>query len=128
MYAGDFEGEEIIKSEEKLQEVLRKRPAFDANNFILTFSEDGFPQLNIFVKKDICIIYYIEENSENFVSYDEFEYYEHHGETEIFYESMSGEETELSSENIVPINKMYEVATEFFVTKTRPRCIKWTEL
>lgn len=50
MYADDFDGEIEIDEVDRLVEFLSRRPAFDANNFVLTFEESGFPQLNILQK------------------------------------------------------------------------------
>ncbi|WP_414439214.1 hypothetical protein AB4851_13235 [Burkholderia sp. 22PA0099] len=123
MYADDFDGEIEIDNLNELVEFLHKKPAFDSNNFTLTFEDDGFPQLNIFTKNEIAVVYYMDAG-ENFVS---------QGESlvdgvETFYENKLGGEVQLSKSCVVSKKAMIEGATQFFSTKQRPDSLSWDEL
>ena len=125
MIANDFENEVIIDTEEDLLTFLNKRPEYNSNHFILTFSENGFPQLSMFVKDDYSVIYFLGEKSgETFVSCGNSE----KCDTEIFYENKLGSSVTLASENIVSPELMIEAAKQFFRTKERPLCVEWFEL
>ncbi|WP_175026575.1 CDI system double-stranded DNA deaminase immunity protein DddI [Burkholderia aenigmatica] len=123
MYADDFDGEIEIDGVDGLVDFLGKRPAFDANNFVLTFEEGGFPQLNIFVKNDVAVVYYM-DIGENFVSKGTAE----PGGTEKFYENKLGGEVNLSNDCVVSKEQMIEAAKQFFATKQRPDQLTWSEL
>ncbi|CAB5127705.1 CDI system double-stranded DNA deaminase immunity protein DddI [Burkholderia cenocepacia] len=123
MYADDFDGEIEIDEVDSLVEFLSRRPAFDANNFVLTFEESGFPQLNIFAKNDIAVVYYM-DIGENFVSKGNSA----SGGTEKFYENKLGGEVDLSKDCVVSKEQMIEAAKQFFATKQRPEQLTWSEL
>ena len=125
MIANDFEDEVIIDTEEDLLNFLNKRPAYNSNHFILTFNENGFPQLSMFVKDDYSILYFLGEKSgEAFVSCRNSE----KCGTEIFYENTFGSSVTLASENIVSLELMIETAKQFLRTKEQPLCVEWFEL
>lgn len=123
MYADDFDGEIEIDEVDNLVEFLSRRPAFDANNFVLTFEESGFPQLNIFAKSDVAVVYYMDIGG-NFVSKGASET----GGTEKFYENKLGGEVDLSKDCVVSKEQMIEAAKQFFATKQRPEQLSWSEL
>jgi len=125
MIANDFEDEVIIDTEEDLLNFLDKRPAYNSNHFILTFNENGVPQLSMFVKDDYSILYFLGEKSgEAFVSCGNSE----KCGTEIFYENTFGSSVTLASENIVSLELMIETAKQFFHTEEQPLCVEWFEL
>ncbi|KNC90718.1 hypothetical protein [Trabulsiella odontotermitis] len=124
MYGSDFNGEVIIDSNEELLSFLAKRPAFNSNNFAFSFNESGFPQLNIFVKDNLCVLYFMGEEGESFVSCNEKKM----DGVEFFYENMEGGTVTLARENIVPVTVMNEASKYFFETKIRPVCCEWMEL
>ena len=102
---------------------INRRPAFEANNLVLTNEEGGFPQLNIFAKDDIAVVCYMDDG-ENFVSKGTDE----SGGTEKFYENKLGGEVILSADCIVGKDEMLEASRQFFLTGKRPDCLSWTEL
>ena len=124
MIVNDFDTEVILETEKDLLIFLNKRPAYNSNHFILTFNENGFPQLSIFVKDNYCVIYFLEENGDAFVSCGESK----KSDTEIFYENKFGSEIFLAEENIISLLSMTESAKQFLNTKNRPCCIEWTNL
>ncbi|EAC9077504.1 immunity protein [Listeria monocytogenes] len=126
MYLNNFDGEIIINSEEELMISLEKRPAFNANNFILTFEKTGFPQLVFFVRDDKCVAYFLEgENSSSFTSKSN----SNAGpENLVFYENVNGAEIELFSGSIISIQVMLDAAKQFFSTQIKPSCISWMEI
>jgi hypothetical protein len=124
MFVDDFDGEIIVNSEYELIKILKKRPAFDSNYYIFTFSENGFPQLASFVKNKYCIIYYL-ENGKTLISKDNNN--KDNG-IETFYENKNGSKIELAKENIINIEKMEEIILEYYKTKECPKCITWDKL
>jgi hypothetical protein len=123
MYAGDFDGEALVHSEMDIIALLHKRPAFNSNYYVFTFTEDGFPQLTSFVKDTYCVIYYLNKD-EAFVSKNNTK----NKGTELFYENIKGSEIELSKDTIVEINKLEECVLEYFRTAECPTVIKWDYL
>jgi hypothetical protein len=123
MYADDFNGEVIITSQNELIEFLEKKPQFDSNYFVLTFEESGFPQLSIFIKKDKCVIYFL-DIGKSFISLN--------GTikkgTTAFYENIGGSEVELPNKSIISIDKMKEASIEFFKQQQQPMSIDWLEI
>jgi hypothetical protein len=123
MYADDFKDEVIITSQNELIEFLERRPQFDSNYFILTFEESGFPQLSIFIKKNKCVIYFL-DIGKSFISLN--------GNIEkgttMFYENMGGSEVELPNKSIISIDKMKEISIEFFKKQQQPISIDWLEI
>ncbi|MGN4151211.1 CDI system double-stranded DNA deaminase immunity protein DddI [Burkholderia gladioli] len=123
MYADDFDGENGVASLDDLIEFLNRKPAFNANNFTLTFEEDGFPQLNIFLKDDIAVVYYMDAG-ENFVSQGKSQ----EDAVETFYENKLGGEVKLAKSCVVSRGEAIEAAKQFFSTKKRPDVLSWDEL
>ena len=56
MYLDDFSQEYLVNSLDELEVLLRKRFLEEVNFFILTFKENGFPQLSAFVKENKCVM------------------------------------------------------------------------
>ncbi|MFC2466730.1 MAG: hypothetical protein ACFNUV_02585, partial [Capnocytophaga endodontalis] len=50
-----------------MNELLLKRYTHNANYFILTFQDEGFPQLTAFVKANEAVLYYL-DTTESFIS------------------------------------------------------------
>ncbi|WP_047837293.1 Imm1 family immunity protein [Burkholderia gladioli] len=123
MYADDFDGENGVASLDDLIEFLNRKPAFNANNFTLTFEDDGFPQLNIFLKDDIAVVYYMDAG-ENFVSQGKSQ----EDAVETFYENKLGGEVKLAKSCVVSRDEAIEAAKQFFSTKKRPDVLSWDEL
>ncbi|WP_250441260.1 hypothetical protein [Caballeronia sp. AZ1_KS37] len=121
MYATDFDGEVLISDEEALDKFIAKRPAFNANSFSFTFAEEGFPQLNIFVRDERCVIYYMAVDG-NYVS-------KGMGEgVEKFYDNKLGEEVPLSGNCVVNDEMLAAASRAFFKTRVRPNCVEWEVL
>ena len=122
MYLDDFSQQYLVDSLEELEILLRKRFLEEVNFFILTFKENGFPQLSAFVKRNKCVIYYL---------YKEVQYISK-GDTEegieVFVEDIHGTEVFLSKNKVLPIDKFYKVAQSFFETQERPNSIEWEKI
>lgn len=133
MFVAHFEGLANVNSEEELMKLLKQRPKLNANNFVLSFNETAFPQLNILVKNYNSVIYYM-ANNENYVSYDEsYHYVLDEGDSDanqemFFYENADGEEIIIMKSYLISIESMKNAALEFFHTQVKPTCIGWDEL
>jgi len=126
MYANDFNGEIVVKTELQLAEFIRNRPAFNANQFIFTFEESGNSQLCAFVRDDYCVLYFLDsEQKVTFASHGDGKIRD---ETSTFYENVHGAEVVLASIMVITVKQMNDACTEFFKTRTRPTCMKWIEL
>lgn len=124
MYLDDFLEEFIVKDEEELIKLLKVRHNYSANNFILTHNENGFPQLNIFVRDDKFVLYYMVDGK-NYVSTGNNSTQE---ETYLFYENNNGSKVALPCSCIVKEQAMETAALEFFKQKSFPKNIHWQEL
>jgi hypothetical protein len=122
MYLNDFKREYTINSLEELNEILLKRYTHNANYFILTFQDEGFPQLTAFVKANEAVLYYL-DTTESFIS----ESTTKTETTAIFYENEYFQIL-LPKASILPITDFYKAAELFFITKSKPINITWTAL
>jgi len=125
MYIDNFKGETIVKTKEELFSVLNERSISNTNHFILTFKNSGFPQLSIFVRNDFCVVYFLGEEEESYVSYNKEK---SSNDTYTFYEDENGTEIEIASECVININKLFDAAIVFFETQNRSKSIEWMEL
>ena len=122
MYLNDFSQEYLVDSLEELEILLKKRFLEEVNFFILTFKENGFAQLSAFVKRNKCVIYYLDK---------EVQYISKGGTEEgieVFVEDIHGTEVFLSKDKVLTIDKFYKVAQFFFETETRPDFIEWEKI
>ena len=121
MYLNDFSQEYLVDSLDELEVLLRKRFLEEVNFFILTFKENGFPQLSAFVKENKCVIYYLEEVQ-----------YISKGKAsegiEVFVEDIHGTEVFLSKDKVLTIDEFYRIAQFFFETQARPDFIEWEKI
>jgi len=122
MYLDDFSQEYLVDSLEELEILLRKRFLEEVNFFILTFKENGFPQLSAFVKRNKCVIYYLDKEVQYISKGDTEE------DIEVFVEDIHGTEVFLSKNKVLPIDKFYKVAQSFFETQERPNSIEWEKI
>jgi len=122
MYLDDFSQEYLVDSLEELEILLRKRFLEEVNFFILTFKENGFPQLSAFVKRNKCVIYYLDKEVQYISKGDTEE------GIEVFVEDIHGTEVFLSKNKVLPIDKFYKVAQSFFETQERPNSIDWEKI
>ena len=122
MYLDDFSQEYLLDSLEELEILLRKRFLEEVNFFILTFKENGFPQLSAFVKRNKCVIYYLDKEVQYISKGDTEE------GIEVFVEDIHGTEVFLSKNKVLPIDKFYKVAQSFFETQERPNSIEWEKI
>lgn len=122
MYLDDFSQEYLVDSLEELEILLRKRFLEEVNFFILTFKENGFPQLSAFVKRNKCVIYYLDKEVQYISKGDTEE------GIEVFVEDIHGTEVFLSKNKVLPIDKFYKVAQSFFETLERPNSIEWEKI
>ena len=122
MYLDDFSQEYLVDSLEELEILLRKRFLEEVNFFILTFKENGFPQLSAFVKENKCVIYYLDEE-EQYISKGGTE-----EGIEVFVEDIHGTEVFLSKDKVLTIDEFYRIAQSFFETQARPDFIEWEKI
>lgn len=122
MYLDDFSQEYLVDSLDELEILLRKRFLEEVNFFILTFKENGFPQLSAFVKRNKCVIYYLDKEVQYISKGDTEE------GIEVFVEDIHGTEVFLSKNKVLPIDKFYKVAQSFFKTQERPNSIEWEKI
>lgn len=122
MYLDDFSQEYLVDSLEELGILLRKRFLEEVNFFILTFKKNGFPQLSAFVKRNKCVIYYLDKEVQYISKGDTEE------GIEVFVEDIHGTEVFLSKNKVLPIDKFYKVAQSFFETQERPNSIEWEKI
>ena len=122
MYLDDFSQQYLVDSLEELEILLRKRFLEEVNFFILTFKENGFPQLSAFVKRNKCVIYYLDKEVQYISKGDTEE------GIEVFVEDIHGTEIFLSKNKVLPIDKFYKVAQSFFETQERPNSIEWEKI
>ena len=122
MYLDDFSQEYLMDSLDELEVLLRKRFLEEVNFFILTFKENGFPQLSAFVKENKCVIYYLDEE-EQYISKGGTE-----EGIEVFVEDIHGTEVFLSKNKVLPIDKFYKVVQSFFETQERHNSIEWEKI
>ena len=122
MYLDDFSQEYLVDSLDELEVLLRKRFLEEVNFFILTFKENGFPQLSAFVKRNKCVIYYLDKEVQYISKGDTEE------GIEVFVEDIHGTEVFLSKNKVLPIDKFYKVAQSFFKTQERPNSIEWEKI
>lgn len=122
MYLDDFSQEYLVDSLEELEILLRKRFLEEVNFFILTFKENGFPQLSAFVKRNKCVIYYLDKEVQYISKGDTEE------DIEVFVEDIHGTEVFLSKNKVLPIDKFYKVTQSFFETQERPNSIEWEKI
>lgn len=122
MYLDDFSQEYLVDSLDELEVLLKKRFLEEVNFFILTFKENGFPQLSTFVKRNKCVIYYLDKEVQYISKGDTEE------GIEVFVEDIHGTEVFLSKNKVLPIDKFYKVAQSFFETQERPNSIEWEKI
>lgn len=122
MYLDDFSQEYLVNSLDELEVLLRKRFLEEVNFFILTFKENGFPQLSAFVKENKCVIYYLDEE-EQYISKGGIE-----EGIEVFVEDIHGTEVFLSKDKVLTIDEFYRIAQSFFETQARPDFIEWEKI
>jgi len=122
MYLDDFSQEYLVDSLDELEVLLKKRFLEEVNFFILTFKENGFPQLSAFVKRNKCVIYYLDKEVQYISKGDTEE------GIEVFVEDIHGTEVFLSKNKVLPIDKFYKVAQSFFETQERPNSIEWEKI
>lgn len=122
MYLNDFSQEYLVDSLEELEILLKKRFLEEVNFFILTFKENGFPQLSAFVKENKCVIYYLEEEVQ-YISKGDME-----KGIEVFVQDIHGTELFLSKDKVMTIDKFYKAAESFFETQAKPNFIEWEKI
>ena len=122
MYLDDFSQEYLVNSLDELEVLLRKRFLEEVNFFILTFKEKGFPQLSAFVKRNKCVIYYLDKEVQYISKGDTEE------GIEVFVEDIHGTEVFLSKDKVLTIDEFYRIAQSFFETQARPDFIEWEKI
>ena len=118
MYLNDFSQEYLVDSLDELEVLLRKRFLEEVNFFILTFKENGFPQLSAFVRGNKCVIYYLEEEVQYISKGKASE------GIEVFVENIYGTEVFLSKNKVLTIDEFYRIAQSFFETQVKPNFIE----
>jgi len=122
MYLNDFSQEYLVDSLEWIRNITKKRFLEDVNFFILTFKENGFPQLSAFVRGNKCVIYYLEEEVQYISKGKASE------GIEVFVEDIYVTEVFLSKNKVLTIDEFYRIAQSFFETQVRPDFIEWEKI
>jgi hypothetical protein len=122
MYLNDFSQEYLVDSLDELEILLKKRFLEEVNFFILTFKENGFPQLSAFVRRNKCVIYYLEEEVQYISKGKASE------GIEVFVEDIHGTEIFLSKDKVLTIDEFYRIAQSFFETEVKPNFIEWEKI
>ena len=122
MYLNDFSQEYFVNSLDELEVLLRKRFLEEVNFFILTFKENGFPQLSAFVRGNKCVIYYLEEEVQYISKGKASE------GIEVFVEDIHGTEIFLSKDKVLTIDEFYRIAQSFFEIQVKPDFIEWKKI
>ena len=122
MYLNDFSQEYLVDSLEELEILLKKRFLEEVNFFILTFKENGFPQLSAFVRGNKCVIYYLEEEVQ-YISKGKVS-----EGIEVFVEDIHGTEVFLRKDKVLTIDEFYRIAQSFFETQEKPDFIEWEKI
>ena len=122
MYLNDFSQEYLVDSLEELEILLKKRFLEEVNFFILTFKENGFPQLSAFVRENKCVIYYLEEEVQYISKGKASE------GIEVFVQDIYGTEVFLSKDKVMTIDEFYRIAQSFFETQVKPNFIEWEKI
>ena len=124
MYIDSFNGEKVIKTKDELLVILGERSNLNANYFILTYNDSGFPQLSLFVKDNLCVAYYLGDKGDSYVSYN---LSNKRNDTYSFYEDANNE-VEIAYECVLDAEILNSIACDFFEMNKRPSIIKWKEL
>jgi len=122
MYLNDFSQEYLVDSLDELEILLKKRFLEEVNFFILTFKENGFPQLSAFVRENKCVIYYLEEEVQYISKGKASE------GIEVFVQDIYGTEVFLSKDKVMTIDEFYRIAQSFFETQVKPNFIEWEKI
>ena len=122
MYLNDFSQEYLVDSLDELEILLKKRFLEEVNFFILTFKENGFPQLSAFVRGNKCVIYYLEEEVQYISKGKASE------GIEVFVQDIYGTEVFLSKDKVMTIDEFYRIAQSFFETQVKPNFIEWEKI
>ena len=122
MYLNGFSQEYLVDSLDELEILLKKRFLEDVNFFILTFKENGFPQLSAFVRGNKCVIYYLEEEVQYISKGKASE------GIEVFVQDIYGTEVFLSKDKVMTIDEFYRIAQSFFETQVKPDFIEWEKI
>ena len=122
MYLNDFSEEYLVDSLDELEILLKKRFLEEVNFFILTFKENGFPKLSAFVRRNKCVIYYLEEEVQYISKGKASE------GIEVFVEDIHGTEIFLSKDKVLTIDEFYRIAQSFFETQVKPDFIEWEKI
>ena len=122
MYLNDFSQEYLVDSLEWIRNITKKRFLEDVNFFILTFKENGFPQLSAFVRGNKCVIYYLEEEVQYISKGKASE------GIEVFVEDIYVTEVFLSKNKVLTIDEFYRIAQSFFETQVRTDFIEWEKI
>lgn len=124
MYLDSFCGEQKINDRSQLFSVLTERSKENANSFILTFEESGFPQLSVFIRDNSCVIYYLDDKASSYVSHNP----ENKKQGSCSFYEKDESMIELAYECVLDSRLLNNIASIFYETKTRPMCIDWIEL
>ncbi|MDO4879396.1 MAG: Imm1 family immunity protein [Neisseria sp.] len=124
MYLDDFLAEFVVRDEEYLRKLLKTRHKHSANHFILSHVENGFPQLNIFVKSNQCVLYYMADGESHISAGN----HPHREGICVFYENNNGTTIELPCSSVVEEREMETAALAFFKQQARPENIHWQAL
>jgi hypothetical protein len=130
MIVGDFDGNHRVQSIAQLEQRLGVRFKYEQNGFGLTSDSSDYPALDIYVRGDLAVIYYVPEGGQaGYVSLG--------GKIDLSPKEVTtfsidgldpGETIDVPNGSVVLFSEALEVAKEFFHFQVLPRSIKWRQL
>jgi hypothetical protein len=111
-----------------IEAALGKRDGAGRNSFWLSHGAELYPVINIMVKGDVAYLgYFPNEDHPGFNSVGESLNLSRGGYT-TFFPDDTNETLQIMNEAVVPFSDALRAAQEFAVSKTFPKCIRWTSL
>lgn len=126
MYLEDIGGLANIQTATALESAIRTQNERGANEIWLWHNDLRFPALAILTRHNAAYAqYFPEAGHPGFMSLARSQAAEL---STTFYACSAGEEQEVSSGNVIPLDVAAAVAQEFFVSGAQPESIDWFEL
>lgn len=126
MIVYEFNGKKECNNLIELQEVLKHRSKGNSNEFELR-TELEYPFLTILIKEELaCVHYFKDENDCGHYAYTDNNGLEE--EYVVFNIGSENAETEISKDLVIPVERAYIAAIDFFKTCEMSKKMKWFDL
>jgi hypothetical protein len=124
----DFECGHDATTPAEVESVLSKRHGAGINSFWMGHADGGFPAINIMVKGDLAYVHYFpQEHHPGLASIANFQGQAPEGSS-AFLLSSGGEKAWVPNRALVPFSEALNVAKEFAISGTLPKCMRWKSL